>query len=368
MLVPLALATATLVVGALLLAGLRPLRLAPAVDHPASVSIVIPARDEAGSLPALLASIASLAPEPLEVIVVDDGSRDDTAAIAAAAGAVVLAAPEVPVGCFGKPSACWHGAQHARGDQLLFLDADVTVAPDALARLSIVANDGLVSVQPFHRAVRPYESLSAPFNLVSMLGSGAFAAFGREGAGTAFGPCLLTSRTAYFAVGGHASVAADVVEDIALAQRYRDHGLPVACHAGGRTIAFRMYPGGIASLLEGWTKNLAAGAGRARRTPVLLAVLAVAAAAAVAGGAIARAVTRSDDLAGWAVAYAVVAAAAGGVLRCIGRFRWWAWALYPAPLAVFVGVFLRSMWVTVVRREVVWRGRRVRLGGARVAR
>jgi 4,4'-diaponeurosporenoate glycosyltransferase len=80
-----------------------------------TVSVVIPARDEAASLPGLLASLAAQTRPPDETIVVDDHSRDDTAAAAAAAGATVLAAPALPPGWTGKAWACWTGARRATG-------------------------------------------------------------------------------------------------------------------------------------------------------------------------------------------------------------------------------------------------------------
>ncbi|MGH9060548.1 MAG: glycosyltransferase, partial [Acidimicrobiales bacterium] len=100
------------------------------------VSVIVPARDEAASLPHLLASLAAQTEPAGEVIVVDDGSRDDTAALAAAAGVTVVPAGEPPPGWAGKPWACHVGSEAASGDVLVFLDADVTLAPDGLGRLA----------------------------------------------------------------------------------------------------------------------------------------------------------------------------------------------------------------------------------------
>jgi hypothetical protein len=197
-----------------------------------------------------------------------------------------------------------------------------------------------------------------------MMGEAAFAARVRVEP-AAFGPCLhVAGRTSPWEARRDAG---EVVEDIALAQRYREHGLPVVCAAGGRSIAFRMYPDGFAQLREGWTKNLAAGAGRVRMAPMLLAVVTVASAAAVGGGVVVHSIGQRGPLFWWAVAYAIVAAGAFAALRRIGRFRWWTWAMYPVPLAFFIALFLRSLWVTTVRREVVWRGRTIRLDAGAVA-
>jgi 4,4'-diaponeurosporenoate glycosyltransferase len=229
-----------------------------------SVSVVIPARDEEATVPALLESLRRLAVEVPEVIVVDDGSHDATASVARSAGAVVLAAGAPPPGWTGKAWACDVGARAADGDLLLFLDADTVLAPDALDGLLELhdRHRGLVSVQPFHGVVRGYEQLSSYFNVVSLLASAAFAR--RPGRRPmAFGPCLLTSRADYERAGGHAAVRGEILDDVQLAVAYHRAGLPVRCAVGGQSIRMRSYPGGLRQLVDGWTKNFASGASAA---------------------------------------------------------------------------------------------------------
>ena len=86
--------------------------------------MIIPARNEAHNLPRLLESLASQSVQPREVIVVDDGSTDDTAEIARRHGAEVLVSKPLPEGWRGKPWACHQGAEAASGDLLCFVDAD----------------------------------------------------------------------------------------------------------------------------------------------------------------------------------------------------------------------------------------------------
>ena len=198
----------------------------------------------------------------------DDGSTDATAAIARAAGARVLTAPRPPEGWLGKPWACHTGHPRRRGERLLFLDADTWLAPDALARLvaahDAAGSDGLLSVQPFHVVERPYEQLSAVCNTVPILASGIAAIRPPPFGPVAFGPCLLTGAADLAAVGGFAAVAGEVVEDAALAHAYAAAGRRVRCLGGGDAVRFRMYPDGVRSLVEGWTKNLAGGAATGR--------------------------------------------------------------------------------------------------------
>ena len=338
----------------------------------ARVSVVIPARDEETTLPTLLESLRRLAVGVSDIVVVDDDSRDATAAVARSAGATVLPAPAVPPGWTGKAWACQVGAQAASGDLLLFLDADTVLAPDALGGLLELhdRHGGLVSVQPFHRVVRPYEQLSSYFNVVSLLASAAFA---RRPATRpmAFGPCLLTSRADYERAGEHVAVRGEILDDVELAAAYDRAGLPVRCALGGRSIGMRSYPDGLRQLADGWTKNVASGASAAAPGPALAVVLWVSAHHAVAVGAalaLVEAVTgRGGSLtyghpALWVVAWGAFAWQLRTILMRIGSFRWWTWVLFPAPLLAFDALFAVSAALTVVRRSVRWRGREVDLG------
>lgn len=333
------------------------------------VTIVIPARDEAANLPHLLASLIRLQPAPHEIIVVDDDSTDGTSTVAAASGAAVVSVAPPP-GWGGKTFACHTGAERASGTHLLFLDADVTVAEPALAMLATSHRDrgGLVSVQPHHNPRRWYEELSAYFNAAAMMGTGAFSPR-PPSRPAAFGPCLFTSVDEYRRVGGHAAVRAEIVEDIALARRFVESGLPVTCLAGAEDVRFRMYPGGVRQLVEGWSKNMASGAATASPLAVAGTVLWVSAHAAVAvafGATLARAVSARSVPSPWPIARFVLAGAhLWWVLRRVGSFRPVTAAAFPIPLAAFVTVFARSALITRGRGTVAWRGRRLPVGRIR---
>ena len=104
----------------------------PALEAIEKVSIIIPARNEERNLSFLLDSLDCLKKKPLEIIVVDDRSSDLTAQIAIDAGAILVAGIEKPYDWTGKQWACAQGAEIARGEYLLFLDADVRLYPDGL--------------------------------------------------------------------------------------------------------------------------------------------------------------------------------------------------------------------------------------------
>lgn len=332
----------------------RPRPAAPSGDPARRISVVVPARDEAASLPALLDALAGT--DGAQVVVVDDHSTDGTAAVAAASGAIVVAAPPLPAGWTGKCWACWTGAGATTGDTLVFLDADTEPAPGGLDRILAEhrRRGGLVSVQPYHRTERPYEALSAYFNVVPWMGLGAATpTAGRRSPPGAFGPCLVTARADYERTGGHEAVRGEVVEDVALAARYRDAGLPVTALAGKGTVAFRMYRGGIAQLVEGWTKNMAGGAAASRPGALALAVL------WIAGGIVATIGPVVDPGPAAVAAYGAYAAQLAWMLARLGRFPWWTAVVFPVPLAFFLAVFTRSLVRTHLRGEVRWRGRTI---------
>lgn len=351
-------------------------RFVRAVDHGRAtagegyrdVQVVVPARDEEQSLPRLLASL----PVGVDVVVVDDHSSDRTAEVARAAGATVVSAAPLPDGWAGKPWACAQavealGASSTDAD-LVFVDADVRFGRGGFEAVveHLGRRGGLISVQPSHRPERAVEHLAMVFNIVAFAATDAGTPLGRRRGGRgAFGPVLATARSDYDSVGGHAAVRGEVVEDVALAERYRDAGHEVTVLAGGDAVAFRMYPEGFGQLVEGFTKNLAAGAGAVRKVTVAL-VVAWSTLLVQAAVAPVRAVAAGD---GWALAvaavvYVAVAAQCWWMARRVGRFAWWAAAAFPVCTAMFLAVFARSLWAAM-RGEVSWRGRRI---GTRRAR
>lgn len=314
-----------------------------------AVAVVIPARNEAGSIAGLVrAMTAELRPGD-ELLVVDDRSTDATAAEARAAGATVVTAPEPPPGRLGKPHACSIGAAATTAPVLLFLDADVQPAPGLLDRLAAAGAEdpaAVVSVQPWHRTVRLVERCSLVFNVVELMGCRGFTVAGRRGHGgrpLAFGPVLACRREAYERVGGHAhpSVRAAVSEDIALGRAVGR----VEVYMGGRDVALRMYPGGWRSLVQGWTKNVASGA---TAVPWWAALGSVAWVWSLAGG--------------WLVSvwcYVMSALQLAVQARRAGRFGAVTPLVYPLLVLVFVALFVRSAVLIALRRPVRWKGRAV---------
>jgi 4,4'-diaponeurosporenoate glycosyltransferase len=239
---------------------------------------------------------------------------------------------------------------------LVFLDADTRPAPGFIAHMAALAHSlgGMVSVQPRHRTVRAYEQLSAVANVVALMsGTGTV----QDGDRTwwqgpvGFGPAMAVPARQYRQAGGHQRVRDAIAEDLALASVIRAAGLPVAAYLPGRgpgAIDYRMYPLGLADLVEGWTKNLAAGA---RSVPPLrAAAIGLWVTSSAAAGLRA---TRSP------FTYALFAVQMAVLMRRAGQFFAATSLCYPLPLAAFIVLFGLSGAGKLTGATVAWRGRRL---------
>jgi 4,4'-diaponeurosporenoate glycosyltransferase len=324
-------------------------------------SIIIPARDEARNLPVLFASLERQSLQPFETIVVDDHSEDETARISQARGARVVTPPPLPEGWLGKNHACWQGAAAARGELFVFLDADTRLEDDGLRRLieTQVVRGGFVSVQPYHRMEAAYERLSAFFAFIVMGGIRAFTILGsRLPPRGLFGPAIACRREDYFSIDGHRAVKAAVLEDVELGRAAAEAGYGLHCFSGRGSISFRMYPGGLRDLVDGWTKNFALGAAGTGVVMILI-VTAWMAGAGVAirllvAGSLAE--TPPRLLLGLA-AYLLYVLQIHFMQIRIGNFGFLSAVLYPFTLLFFMVIFTRSLQLTWLKQTVRWKGR-----------
>jgi 4,4'-diaponeurosporenoate glycosyltransferase len=307
------------------------------------LSIIVPARNEAHNLPRLLSSLAAQSPAACEVIVVDDGSTDETSALARAGGARVIASAPLPAGWRGKTWACHQGSQAATGDALLFMDADTWMEPGGLAALLGAWQGGALSALPYHAVRRPVEDLSMFFN-VSM-------AAGVMPNGLA-GQTLLVSKADYQRVGGHAMVRERVLENLRLAEIFRAAGIATRCLPGRGIVSLRMYPGGLGELIEGWTKGFASGAGR---TPTGILILVVAWMVALMLPPLV--LLLGGGWLPWLAAYMLCALQVAWLARALGSFHWTGMVFYPLPLVFFFGLFAWA--ATRSGRKVTWKGREI---------
>ncbi|HKM65965.1 MAG TPA: glycosyltransferase [Candidatus Acidoferrum sp.] len=229
-----------------------------------TVSAIVPARNEEAVIAACVESLAQQR-EIAEILVIDDHSSDRTAEIVHALAAEytqvkLLQAAELPAGWVGKNNAVWLGAKEAHGEWLLFTDADAVHESDSAAKaLSIAGQYGaaLVSFSPEQVMQTWYEKATIPYVYARLNGLFRFADVNdpKSAAAAANGQFILIRRDAYDAIGGHASIAGDVLEDVALAARVKAAGYRIWFGSGKGIVRVRMYQS-FAAMWEGWKKNL----------------------------------------------------------------------------------------------------------------
>jgi glycosyltransferase involved in cell wall biosynthesis len=232
-----------------------------------TVSVIIPARNEDACLGTCLESLVTQSGTAFEIIVVDDHSTDRTREIAASIAAAnadkvrVIEAVPLPEGWTGKNNAVSTGARAARGAWLLFTDADTLHLPGSLARaLAEALGNGadMLSYSPEQIAVSFWEMATLPV---------IFAELARQyppkkvsdpasPIAAANGQYILIRREVYDGVGGHAAIAGEILEDVALARAVKASGRKIRFRYGADVVRTRMYRN-FRQLREGWTKNLA---------------------------------------------------------------------------------------------------------------
>jgi glycosyltransferase involved in cell wall biosynthesis len=228
------------------------------------ISAIIPARNEEAAIARAVESVAAQ-PDVEEVIVVNDQSSDGTAAVLGDLAAripklKVLSAGELPRGWVGKNYAVCVGAAVAGGDWLLFTDADTFHLPGSARRALCDASDhdaALVSYSPEQEMSTFWERALIPFVFCRLAARFSFARINdpRRPDAAANGQFLLIRRDAYDAVGGHAAVAGEILEDVALARRVKQQGFGIYFAAPTGVVRTRMYRS-LGAMWQGWTKNL----------------------------------------------------------------------------------------------------------------
>jgi len=228
------------------------------------VSAVIPARNEEASIARAVESVAAQ-PEIGEVIVVNDQSTDGTAGILAELATRIpklriLATDALPAGWTGKNYALSIGAAAAQGDWLLFTDADTFHLPGSTAGALADAkqhNAMLVSYSPEQEMETFWERALIPrvYWMLSRRYSHNDVNDPAKPDAAANGQFLLVRRDGYKSVGGHAAIANEILEDVAVARRFKTAGYLLHFASGKGSVRTRMYRS-LRAMWDGWTKNL----------------------------------------------------------------------------------------------------------------
>jgi glycosyltransferase involved in cell wall biosynthesis len=226
------------------------------------VSVLVPARDEADTIGACLASVRAQRPGPdMEILVLDDRSTDATAEVVRSVTATdprvrLVTGTDPPAGWLGKPFACHQLAAQASAPVLVFVDADVVLAPGAVAAaVSLLDGFDLASAYPrivgAGRLVQPL----LQWSWLTFLPLRAMERSHRSSLAAAGGQFLVVRRAAYERAGGHATVRDRVIEDVELARAVKRAGGRITIADGSRLATARMY-GTWADLVAGYTKSL----------------------------------------------------------------------------------------------------------------
>ena len=282
-----------------------------------SVSIVIPARNEAENIGVCLASLSQQEGISFEIYVVDDHSTDDTRQLASAyPKATVLPARELPPGWRGKANALWTAVPYLQGEWLLFTDADTMHLPGSLAASIQEAMEykaDLLSYSPFQKAgtlgekcVQPvvFGELNRVFNYSEINDT-------TKSVAAANGQFMLFRKECYMKIGGHEVVSGSLLEDVELAELVKKNGRLRFRYAPER-VHTRMYRS-FSQLEEGWIKNLAL----------------------LFPNAASLAFRRSLEFLG------ILVGTLGGTLSFIFDYIWIGLALLAAALAVFGNLMVR---------------------------
>jgi chlorobactene glucosyltransferase len=334
------------------------------------VSVVIAARDEESDLPATLDGLLSQDYTNLEVAVVEGGSGDRTREVIDARAPRVrrLDEPPLPAGWVGKNWACWTGATATDGEWLLFLDADVRLAPSAVrTMLAWAAHEGaaLASIAPRVEMVGFWERVVLPFYVQMVLTYFRAPRVNRDDSRTAManGQCWLVRRRDYDELGGHAAVRGSILEDVAIARRFRAAGRPLRLAWAPDVATTRMYRDRH-EMFEGILKNVHGTEFSAWRQAGFVAGLLAFFWAPLALGPIGIALGNLP----LSVTGAILAVALFGkhvaFARAVG-----APATYGLLFPVAVGFYLVAVVTSLVRGlrggRVTWKGRAYALGGDR---
>lgn len=240
------------------------------VNPPPKISVLIPARNEEMRLRPCLSTLSDSDYPILEILVLDDHSTDGTTQLVAhrAKGDPrirLLAGENLPDGWVGKPWACHQLAREAKGEYLLFVDADTRFSDITIAHAVNLAHQtkaDLISLWPYLEAHTWSERLVIPFvHLFILFYLPHWIRAPLRSLGAANGQFVLFRREAYEKIKGHESVRHHMVEDIGIARNLRQAGAKILNLDGtnpGHAIALvrcRMYTR-FSEVWEGFTKNL----------------------------------------------------------------------------------------------------------------
>ncbi len=340
------------------------------------ISVIIPARNEERNIQACLQAVLSQTYSPIEVIVVDDRSTDDTPRILKETAArddrvKIIRGAEPPPGWSGKPHALVQGAAVAQGEWLCFVDADTFIAPELLISAYSMANlqkADMFSVLTdqvlgsfWERTILPLVFLGLSYGFPAEQVNDP-----HQPDAIANGQFILVKRLVYDNVGGHAAIKDRIDEDRALAALVKHAGYRLLLADGRQFAKTRMYTS-LPEMWEGWTKNiylglrdklwlLTFGAFLGVVVSVLLPLWLVGGLAwLITGGGMSAAVVAGEAVVLWAY----LVAKRWQACRYFNIAGWYS-ITFPLGALIFTLMMLASSYKVISGQGVTWKGRTYR--------
>lgn len=334
------------------------------------VSVLVPARNEAGVIDRLVRDVLASHGVDLELVILDDDSSDGTGEIvdrlAARDGRVRLVrGGPLPAGWCGKQHACWQLARAATHDTWLFLDVDVVPCPDAIRRsVAFLDASGAALVSGFPRQLTGsfLEWLLLPLIHFVLLGFLPLARSRQDrspGLAAGCGQWFVTRRADYERAGGHAAIRASLHDGIMLPRAYRRAGLATDIFDASDIASCRMYSRSL-DVWRGLAKNATEGIGSPSTIlpfTFLLGAGQILPFVLVAAGL----ATGWKAWPAWGIAAAALACGLALLPRLVeaARYRQSLTSAFAQPLAI--AVFLAIQWYALARKALglntTWRGR-----------
>lgn len=339
------------------------------------VSIIVPMRNEERNAERCIGSLMNQDYPSYEIIVVDDMSTDGTPRILESLSGkypnlkVVIGSP-TPQGWVGKNHALWQGVQRARGDWLLFVDADTCLEPYTLRSALSYAEEhkaDMLSIFPFQELSSFWERIIQPivFTYFAIAFPHKRINNPKYKEAAANGQFILIRRDVYQAVGGHESIKDKIVEDFALAKLIKDKSYRLRVARGRHLIRTRMYRN-LREIWEGWTKILFLGIDKNWGRlifglimislwgflPFFLLILSLLAISSGAGSPV-HIIIFLESL--WLVFLNVYLSWQRTKAYDIPAYHA---ILFPISAATFIGIMISSTYKIVSGKGVVWKGRR----------
>lgn len=351
------------------------------VDPPADgplVSIILPARNEERNINTCLSSLLGQCYANLEVIMVDDESTDRTAELAQAPASrdsrlTIIEGTPLPRGWIGKNHAVYQAMQRAKGDWLLFTDADTVHSPQALASaldLAVREKADMLCLFSHQHQDTFWEKVVQPAVLLAIFALGGTAQEANDPRSPVVktnGQFMLIRRDVYESIGGHEAFKGDIVEDLALARNVKRAGFRLLLADGRALVTTRMYAS-LKEIWQGWSKNMCSadtGESRLQRmTMYTLYGLVSTAPLVVLVWSGAAFVMTPDPLVAVAGLQSAAQISFLVLLRVkvnrLFKVRPWYALGHPLAGAVFLAMLIGCGLRALVRRSVVWKGRRYR--------